>query len=112
MRTISGEIVLPAGTVTTTIGSVLIELRDVSLADAPSTVVASTTKSNVALTAGGRISFSLKAPDAPGRRLALRVQIDPATRTRSLGPSYLTTQSIDVQAEGHVKGITVPVQQV
>lgn len=112
MRTIAGVIVLPAGNIEATTGTVLIELRDVSLADAPSTVIASTTKSKVALRAGGRIRFSLKAPDAPGRRLALRVQIDRVAGRRSPGPSYLTTQSIEVQAEGSVTAITVPVQEV
>ena len=115
MRTVAGEVVLPADAPGATSGTVLIELRDVSVADAPSTVVASTKKQKVKLAPGRRIPFTFKAPEAPGRRLALRVQIDGGashTRSRASAPStYLTTQSITVQPDGDVKGIVVPVQK-
>ena len=113
MRTIAGEIVLPDDTPPAASGRVLIELRDVSVADAPSSVLASTTK-KAKLAAGQRIKFTLKAPEASGRRLTLRVAIAAggASRSRSAASSsYLTTQSINVRAEGDVKDLLVPVQK-
>ena len=115
MRTIAGEIVLPEDAPAAASGTVLIELRDVSVADAPSSVVASTKKQKVKLEPGRRIPFTLKAPEAPGRRLALRVQIDEggASRSRAVSSSaYLTTQSITVGDRGDQKSLVVPVQKI
>jgi putative lipoprotein len=114
VRTISGEIVLPPDASAGHAKTVTIEIRDVSEADAPSTVVASKTLHRVALTPGARIPFSFKAPAVPGRRLALRVQIDPASTTRALAGAggYLTTQSIGVDAEGNVERLEAPVTAI
>jgi putative lipoprotein len=113
VRKVSGEIVLPDGAEGQA-RAVTIEVRDVSVADAPSSVVAAKTMKNVKLTPRKRIKFSLQAPEVPGRRLALRVQIDkPATRDIGAGSSgYLTTQSIEVSAEGDATSIVAPVTAI
>lgn len=112
MRKVSGEIVLPDGAAGQAT-AVTIEVRDVSVADAASSVVASKTLRNVKLSPGKRIKFSLQAPEVPGRRLALRVQIDAARpATRDIGGAssgYLTTQSIEVSAEGDATSLVAPV---
>jgi hypothetical protein len=113
MRKIVGEIVLPAEVSGAAAESVLIELRDVSVADAPSQVLASKTLRGQRLAAGARIPFSLAAPAARGRRLALRVHVVGSRRTRAAGGhDYLSTQAITVPAEGDVHDLVVPVTAI
>jgi putative lipoprotein len=113
MRTISGEIALPADVAGTHATSILIELRDVSVADAPSQVIASKTLRRKPLSAGARIPFSIEAPDARGRHLALRVHIVSGGGTRGLGGGeYLSTQTIAVPAEGDAADVVVPVTAI
>lgn len=111
MRTVSGHILVPEETAGQA-KVVTIEIRDVSIADAPSTVLASQTLRNVAFAANAPIRFSLKAPEAPGRRLALRVQVDGASTPGRPAATYLTTQSIDVKSEGDVTALEAPLTAI
>jgi hypothetical protein len=111
MRTVSGEVVLPRHVPAGLTARVLVEVRDVSAADAPSIVLGSTTLRIAALTSAGRIPFSLRVPEAPGRSLALRVQVD-CGRARSPGGDYLTTESVGVADTGDVAGVLAPVTPV
>jgi uncharacterized lipoprotein YbaY len=76
MRTITGAIVLPGDAPVVIAGQVIIEVLDISLADAPSQLIAEQLLSNVALQPGGRINFSIVAPEVDANRtLTLRVHI-------------------------------------
>ena len=77
MRKISGSILLPQNISRDKSRNVLIEVRDTSLADAPSTVVAEQQLKNVPLAPSGAIPFSLEVPDVQSQRqLSLRVHLD------------------------------------
>lgn len=76
MRTISGDIVIPANCPLMTGASVLIEVRDVSRADALSTVVAHMQLTGVNLQPNESIPFSLSVPEVENTRsLDLRIHI-------------------------------------
>lgn len=110
MRTVSGEIVLPADVAPGAAARILVEVRDVSVVDAPSSVLASTILRRATLASRGRIPFALQVPEAPGRRLALRVQIDRREGTRSLGGDYLTTESLGIADSGDMMDVIAPVK--
>ena len=113
MRTIQGEILLPSDSPHREARSILIELRDVSVADAPSTVIASTRLTGVACKPGERVPFTLEAPETvKGRMLALRVHVDwdgdgPVSRG-----DLLTTESIPVPGTGDVALARAPVRLI
>jgi putative lipoprotein len=99
MRRVFGEIVLPADVPSVT-ASVLVELRDVSVADVPSTVLAATQMRRV-LRPGGVLAFSLEAPEAErSRSLSLRVHVDVDGDGRVSSGDLLTTSSYDVPVAG------------
>ena len=76
MRRIRGEIVLPADSPAAAAGLVLAEVRDVSLMDVPSTVVAEWRRTDVPVAPGGRIPFELDVPEGDqGRSLSVRAHV-------------------------------------
>jgi len=92
MRTITGEIVLPENTPAVIAGQVIIEVLDISLADAPSQLIAEQRLSNVALQPHGRINFSIIAPEVEANRtLTLRVHISLDGSGRMKSGDLLTT---------------------
>ncbi len=112
MRPVRGEVVLPADAPRVGAKAVHVEVRDVAVADAPSTVVASTTLRDRKIGPGGRLKFSLQAPDAgPHQRLELRVHVDVAGGGHVAAGDLLTTQSIAVPASGACE-LTAPVSVV
>ena len=111
-RTLSGNAVLPPDVVPGAVGSVRVELRDVSQQDAPSLLLASVDLEGVALAPGATIPFELQAPAADaGRSLALRVQVD-AHSQRGGRHVYLSTQSFPVPATGDVSGLEVNLTRI
>lgn len=97
MRKLSGHVKLPPDAPETRAAVVRVELRDVSVADAPSTVVAEKQLKNVRISAGGKIPFNLSVPEvAPNRSLNLRVHVDLDGSGRSVPGDLLTTQSYPV----------------
>ena len=101
-RTISGEVVFPADAPHGIAESVLVELRDVSAQDAPSTVLASTRIEAMPIGPGARLRFELQAPEsAPSRSLSLRAEVNlRASGRRSSAADYLSTTSIPVAPAG------------
>src|SRR5437868_2630966 len=101
MRTVTGKIVLPANTPTVNASLVLIEVRDVSLADAPSTVVAEERLSNVALRPNGEIRFKIPVREVESNRtLSLRVHVDLDGSGRVKSGDLLTTANHPIPNRG------------
>ena len=101
MRSITGRVILPANTPAVTAEHVLIEVRDVSLADVPSTVVAEERLDEVILRPNGEIEFDLPVPDvAANRTLALRVHVDIKGTGRVDSGDLLTTVHYPVPSSG------------
>ncbi len=101
MRKIKGEVVLPADSPTKKAGLVIVEVRDVSVADAPSTVVAERHLKNVSLKPNGRIKFEIPVPELSDKRTySLRVHVSHDGSTVVKSGDLLTTAHYPVPAEG------------
>jgi hypothetical protein len=112
-RFIHGEIAFPSDAVSGIASRITIELRDVSLQDQPSTIVASKTLRDARISANRRVPFELEAPSvAAGRSLAMRVQVDMLPNQSHATGDYLSTVSISVPIAGDVHGLLVPVTRL
>lgn len=101
MRTVTGNIVLPAGAPSVTAKLVLIEARDVSLADAPSVVVAEQRLTDVPLRPNGQIGFRILVPDVESNRtLSLRVHVSPDGSGHAKSGDLLTTANYPISSTG------------
>ncbi|KIZ16059.1 YbaY family lipoprotein [Streptomyces natalensis] len=111
-HTVRGIVSLPADAPATQAARVLVEVRDVSLADAPSTVVAAHVQTDVPLAPHGRIPFSVDVPDLdPRGAYGLRVHVD-LSGSGALEPGDLiSTQAHAVVPESHEE-LTAPVSTV
>jgi uncharacterized lipoprotein YbaY len=93
---------------------VRVELLDVSRADAPSSVYAATTLTDLpAVDPTEPLAFSLSGPRPdPHRRYAVRVHVD-VDRTGDLTPGdYVTTESYPVVTYGHPDRVDVRVRRI
>ena len=96
----------------TTVARAVVELRDVSYADARAPVVTSITLADVAVHPNGRIPFELTAPEAEaGQQLSLACHVDITGGTTLAAGDLVSTQSVPVPPEGDVS-LDVPVSLV
>lgn len=110
MRTIAGNIIVPANAPAVKAGLILIEVRDTSLADAPSTVIAQQELTNIALKPNGRIAFNLRAPEvAPNRSLSMRVHVSLDGSGIVKSGNLLTTASYSVPNVGDTPNLEIHV---
>jgi putative lipoprotein len=112
-----GEVVLPADLPPgTPLSTVVVEVRDVSLADAPAPVVASTVIDDAPLEPGGRIPFELDIPEPePGHDLGLRVHVDRTGSGTTTKGDLLNTVAVHVAgplARPGSSPVVVPVTQI
>ncbi|HET8675905.1 MAG TPA: YbaY family lipoprotein [Blastocatellia bacterium] len=113
MRNITGKIILPANAPAVKADQVVIEVRDVSLADAPSTVVAEHRLENVTLKPNGEIKFKITVPDVESNRtLAFRVHISLDGSGKVKPGDLLTTTHVAVPSAGKASGIEIPVKVI
>jgi uncharacterized lipoprotein YbaY len=112
-RRIQGEIVFPADARQGVAQTISVELRDVSLQDQPSTVLAATTLKGVSIGPNSRVPFEFVAPASPGdSSLSLRVQVDMQTGQRHASGDYLSTASQPVAPTGDALQLVVPVTRL
>jgi len=113
MRTLQGKVQFPANAPTLKARRAIIEVRDVSQSDAPSTVVAEHTLENVDVSPGKELDFEFDVPEVdPGHSLAMRVHIDVKGTGRTESGDLLTTQNHSVESSGTPKPVQVPVQVI
>lgn len=113
MRTIIGDIALPANCPEFREAVVLIEVRDVSLADAPSLVVVQRRLKGVNIRSGGFVPFSLGVPEvSETRSLELRIHISLSNSDQVKHGDLLTTTSIPIPSRGVPGYMIVPVTLV
>lgn len=113
MRNITGKVVLPANVPAVKAGQVTIEVRDVSMADAPSTVVAERRLDNVVLKPNSEIKFKIPVPEVESNRtLGLRVHVSLDGSGTVKSGDLLTTTHIAVPGAGKVPEIEVPIKVI
>lgn len=113
MRTIKGEVVLPENIPATKADQVLIEVRDVSLQDAPSKVVAEKRLENVTLKPNGHIKFKVSVPEVEANKtLSIRVHVSFDGSGSVKSGDLLTTTHVAVPSEGTPASLEVPVAAI
>ena len=108
MRTIRGEIVFPSNAPKRLARLVTIELHDISLADAPSKMVAETRLKDVQVRPDEDLPFTIKAPEE-AQGAAFRVHVDWDGDGRVSAGDLLTTQVIYAPGVGEGGAVQVPV---
>ncbi len=109
MRSIKGHIVVPANAPKRKAQVVSIEVHDISVADAPSKLVARSTLKNVQLKPNQQLPFQLDVPEASKASLAFRVHVDWDGDGAPASGDLLTTQVISVPRTAKPAAIEVPV---
>jgi hypothetical protein len=113
MREISGDIILPPDCPIVSGATVLIEIRDVSRADALSTVVAQTRLTEVNLRPGDSIPFSLIVPEvSEAQSLGVQIHISSGKENKIMPGDLLTTRSYPVPSRGPQGGLTILVNRI
>lgn len=112
-RKIIGNIIFPSETPSAKARRVVVELRDVTLADASSVVVAKTELKNVEIASGAHIAFALNAPmPAASQSLDLWAHVDLSGAGRVMAGDYCSTASHPVPSSGSSLGIDIYVRKV
>lgn len=109
MRSISGHVVVPANAPQRKAQVVTIEVHDISVADAPSKLVAQSILKNVQVKPNQQLSFQLDVPEASKASLAFRVHVDWDGDGAPASGDLLTTQVISVPRSADPVVIEVPV---
>lgn len=113
MRRVRGDVVLPPDCERVTAGLVLVEVRDVSLQDAPSVVVAETHMDELPVGPGTRIPFELSVPDAePGHTLSIRAHVSIDGEPAISHGDAISTVHLPIPGAGDVDTVEVPVRVV
>lgn len=113
MRKILGEIVLPSNAPEASAGKIITEIRDTSLMDAPSEVIAVRVTENVEIGPGEHLLFELQVPEVEGgRSLSLRVHISLDGSGRVKEGDFLTTSNIQVPNTGTPDPIEAAVAKI
>ncbi|MFF7776108.1 YbaY family lipoprotein [Streptomyces tanashiensis] len=108
-RAITGFVSLPSDTPAGTAAALVVEVHDVSLADAPSRVVGAQVQTNVWLSPGGRVPFHVNVPELdPSASYGLRVHIDRSGSGALESGDLINTQAIPVGSES-AEGLEAPV---
>ena len=114
-RRVAGTIVFPPDARAGRASRVLVELRDISVQDAPSRVLASCELKRQTVGPGLELPFEMSAPEAaPTHSLAVRVQVDMAATRGASGsaPMLLTTAIWPVPARGDARDLRVTLEQL
>lgn len=113
-RHVAGTIVFPSDTRAGRAARVLVELRDISMQDAPSRVLATCELRRQPVGPGLELPFEMSAPEAaPTHSLTVRVQVEmAATRGAAAPPMLLTTAIWPVPARGDAKDLRVTLEQL
>jgi uncharacterized lipoprotein YbaY len=113
VRTVAGEVVFPSNAPTGKAAVVVIEVRDTSVSDARSTVVAEQRVRDADVTPNGRLPFRLEVPAVdPRHSLSMRVHVDFDGDGRVSSGDLLTTSLVAASPTAQVTGLVVPVTSV
>jgi putative lipoprotein len=113
MAVVQVTAVVPAGAPARTAARVAAEVRDTSLADAPSVVVGTEIREAVPVAPGARLVFRIGVPEPdPRRSYGVRVHVD-MDGDGAVGPGdLLSTQAHPVLTGGAPAQVTVPLSAI
>ncbi|MGH8587077.1 MAG: YbaY family lipoprotein [Gammaproteobacteria bacterium] len=114
-RSVRGEIVLPTSELPAKPVDVVIQVEDVSRADAPSTVISQQRQEGVSLRPGGVLPFAVEVPADlvdERRSYSLRVHIDVSGSGEVETGDLVSTESYPVLTRGHGTQSRVRVKRV
>ena len=110
MRTIKGEIALPDNAPNAVAEMVLIEVRDVSVQDAPSVVIAQQQLKKVKIAPNKKVDFKISVPEAEANRtLSLRVHVSIDGSGNAQSGDLLTVQNYQIPSTGSQDAIEISV---
>ena len=114
-RVVRGDIVLPAVGIPNKASQVVVQVENVSRADAPSKVVGEHRQSDVPLQPGQTIPFSITIPDSlidDGGIYSVRAHVDISGSGEVEKGDLVSTQSYPVLTRGHSDRAAVHVRGV
>jgi len=114
-NTVQGQIVLPATEPGADKADVIVQVEDVSRADAPSIVISEYRKRHVRLTPGEVLPFKIKVPAdriEPNHSYSVRAHIDVSGSGEVEKGDFITTQSYPVLTRGYGNDVRLSVQRV
>jgi putative lipoprotein len=114
-NTVSGQVVLPDVELAGKTADFIIQVEDVSRADAPSAVVGEQRVSRVPLQAGMVFPFSIAIPAKniiPNHSYAVKVHVDISGSGKIEKADLITMQSYPVLTQGYGNEVKVSVRQV
>lgn len=114
-RTVEGTISLPASDVPGRAVEVVVQVEDVSRADAPSVVVGEQRLRDVSLVPGGTLTFAIPVSEQridPRGSYSVRAHVDVDGTGRVAVGDLLTVQSFPVLTRGHPDRVAVTVRKI
>jgi uncharacterized lipoprotein YbaY len=103
MRKLHGVIRFPESIPTSHAEWILVEVRDTTMIDAPSRVVAEIRMAHILVAANKFIPFDLEIPSADSRHsLSLRIHVDISGRGRVTGGDLLTTELYPIEGNNDI----------
>src|SRR4051794_31297871 len=115
MRVVRGDIVVPEGDVPDEAAELIVQVEDVSRADAPSVVVGEQRLRGVRLPPGGALQFEVEVPADrvdPRSSYSVRAHVDVSGSGEVEEGDLLSTQSYPVLTRGHGDAAQVRVQRI
>ena len=114
-QTVRGEIVLPSTDLPAETADLVVQVEDVSRADAPSIVIAEQRRSGVSLRGGAVLPFAVKVPAElidERHRYSVRVHTDVSGSGEVEVGDLVSTQSYPVLTHGYGNEVRVDVKRV
>lgn len=114
-QTIRGEVVLPADALPEGRAHLIVQVEDVSRADAPATMVGEHRQTDVLLPKGGTLPFAVEVPDRlidEHHSYSVRAHLDMSGSGEVKKGDLVSTQSHPVLTRGYGTTARIPVKRV
>ena len=112
--TVRGQVVLPNVELPNQTADLIVQVEDVSRADAPSQVVGEQRVSGVAVRAGQVLPFEIEIPGQvdPNRSYSVRAHVDMTGSGKVETGDFITVQSYPVLTQGYGNEANVTVKRI
>jgi putative lipoprotein len=114
-KIVKGEVLLPAGALPAGHANLIVQVEDVSRADAPSQIVGEHRQTGIVLRQGGALPFTIKIPSElidENHSYSVRAHIDVSGSGDVTKGDLVSTQAHPVLSRGYGTTVRVPVKSV